>query len=217
MQDYKRTLQIYGPKNTKHYISLLNNLYKIKILLQIKEASSKIVEDKEFQINALPMQHDTPSLAYSFEIKNKLRLDKKKIKKLKLPNSPLLKKLQQGKDIIYKDKKIKASQVTYKEQGRKIAFILDTAPNNNTIKLANKADLLICEASFTNQEKELAKERKHLTAKQAATIAKKAKVKQLILTHISQRYEHNTEPILQEAKKIFKNTKIVKDFDEIEL
>ena len=56
----------------------------------------------------------------------------------------------------------------------------------------------------------------HLTAKDAATIAKKAKVKSLILTHLSQRYEHNPKIILNEAKKVFKNTKLVKDFDIVE-
>ena len=58
---------------------------------------------------------------------------------------------------------------------------------------------------------------KHLTARQAAQIAKKAKVKKLILTHISQRYDKNPKLILKEAQKIFKKTELVKDFDVIEV
>jgi len=58
--------------------------------------------------------------------------------------------------------------------------------------------------------------RKHLTSKQAAQIAKKAKAKKLILTHFSQRYK-NLEELLKEAKKVFKNTELAKDFMKIEI
>jgi len=166
---------------------------------------------------ALPMNHGTPSLAYAFMIKDKLRLNKSKIKKLKLPNSPLLGKLQKGEDITHNGKKIKARDLTYLEEGRKVAFILDTAPNSNTTKIAKNATLLICESSFTKDTESEAQEYLHLTSEQAATIAKKAKVKQLALTHISQRYEHFTRPILEEAQKVFKNTKIAKDLEVIKL
>jgi ribonuclease Z len=89
--------------------------------------------------------------------------------------------------------------------------------NKNAIEIAKNSDLLICEASFAEEEKERAIENLHLTATDAATIAKKAKAKQLILTHISQRYEHNPEIIEKEAKKVFKNTKLAKDFDVFEI
>ena len=92
---------------------------------------------------------------------------------------------------------------------------MDTAPNNNAIKLAKNSDILICESTYASDKEELAKERKHLTAKQAATIAKKAKVKKLILIHMSQRYEKSIKPIIQEAKKVFKNTILANDFDKI--
>ncbi|MFH1425207.1 MAG: ribonuclease Z [archaeon] len=217
MTDYQKTLKIYGPKRTPQFISELEKLFKTKISTETKEVFGKFIDEKEFFIETKEMSHRVPCLAYSFVIKEKLRLDKKKIAKLKLPNSPLLAKLAQGEDITFKDKKIKAKDVTYKEPQRKITFILDTAPNQNAIEIAKDSDLLICEASFTQAEKERAEEKLHLTAKDASTIAKKAKAKQLILTHISQRYEHNTKPILNEAKKVFKNTKIVKDFDVAEL
>lgn len=217
MSDYKRTLHIYGPKHTKEYMQLLGKLFKLKLEIKVHEGSGKIFEAPDFYLQAEPMKHGIPSQAYSFVIKDKLRIDKKKLKKLNLPNSPLLKKLQEGRDVIINKKKIKASQVTYGEKGRKVTFILDTLMNNNAIKLAKDSDLLICESSFLNKEAALAKEHLHLTAEQAATIAKKAKVKKLILTHISQRYEHNTKPIEQEAKKIFKNVSLAKDFDTFEL
>ena len=215
--DYKKTIEIYGPKGTSAYIKELKNLFNLKIKTEEKEVETKVLETKEFKIESAPMSHGTPTLAYSFIIKDKLRLDKQKIKKLNLPNSPLLGKLQEGKDITIKGKRIKSSQVTYLEKGRKVAFILDTSQNANTVKIAKNSDLLICESSFSKEESALAKKYKHLTAEQAAMIAKKSNSKKLILTHISQRYEHNPDIILSEAKSVFRNVSIAKDFDVVEV
>ncbi len=217
MSGYNKTLKVYGPMGTKKFFSLVESLILgFKIKMEIREVSSGIFTDeKDFFIEALPMEHGIQTNAYSFVVKDKIRLDKKKLKKFKLPNSPLLGELQHGKDIIFNGKKIKAKDVSYLEKGKKISFILDTALNKNAFTLANGADLLVCESTFSSEEKELAKEYQHLTASDAAAIAKKAKTGKLILTHISQRYEHNPKIIEKEAKKIFKNTQIVKDFDVV--
>ena len=218
MAEYQKTLNLYGPKNTSYFIAQLGKLINIKIPLKINNIEQeKFYEEKEFYLEAFPMSHDTPCLAYSFVIKDKLRLDKKKIKKLKIPNSPLLGDLQQGKDIVYEKKKIKSKDVTYLEKGKKITFILDTSINQNTYKIAEDSDILVCESTFSKEEEKVAQEYKHLTSTDAANIAKKAKVKKLILTHISQRYERHPEIILKEAKKFFKNTFLVNDLDVLEI
>jgi ribonuclease Z len=216
MNDYSKILEIYGPRGTQRFIDGIEQLFRIKIKTQVSEVFSKFFETDEFYLEASPMKHDAPCLAYSFVIKDKCRLDPAKLKKLKLPNSPILKQLAEGKDIVHEGKKIKASEVSYHEKGRKITFILDTAYNEAAIELAKDADILVCEASFSNDEQQLANERMHLTAEQAATIAKKANVGKLILTHISQRYEHNPRVILEEAKAVFKNMSLAKDFDVVE-
>ncbi len=218
MSDYQKALQLYGPNNTSYFIDAIKKFVNIKIPLKIQNIESGIFFDsKEFYLSALPMTHDTPTLAYSFVLKDKLRLDKMKIKKLKIPNSPLLGDLQAGKDIIFEKKKIKSKDVTYMQKGKKVTFILDTAQNPNTFKIAENSDILICESTYSISEEKIAHEYKHLTSTQAADIAKKSKSKKLILTHISQRYEHNPKIILNEAKKIFKNTILVNDLDVLEI
>jgi len=217
MSAYDRTLKIYGPRRSKYFFSLLDQLATIRIKTEIHEMEDDSIKEKEFLIESKSMDHDTPCNAYAFIIKDKLRLDKSKLKKYKLPNSPLLGDLQAGKDIVHNGKKIKASQATYLEKGRKVVFIMDTAYTDKAVEIAKDADLLIIESTFSKDEEELAKEYKHLTATQAATIAKKANVKALLLTHISQRYEHIPQIIEKEAKRIFKNLKVAKDLDVIEL
>ena len=219
LNNYNKTLHIYGPRGTKRFMDLLYSLFvprgKIKIQVQEINGNGKFLETPDFILEAFAMQHGTPTNAYVFIEKEKLRLDKEKLIKLKLPHSPLLGRLQQGKNIKFKGKTIKAKDVTYKQPGKKIAFILDTAINPNCEKAAQDADLLISEATYTEKESDLAKEYKHLTAKQAAQIAKKAK--QLFLTHISQRYQASEFKILAEAKKVFKNTKLAEDLMKIEV
>jgi ribonuclease Z len=217
MSGYQKTLKIYGPRGSKQFFSLIESIIRgINIKSEINEIGNGVfVDGQEFALEARAMEHGIPCNAYSFILKDKIRLDKKKLRRLNLPNSPLIKELQNGKDIIFNNKKIKAKDVCYIEKGKKIVFILDSSLNDNVFLITKGADLIISEATFCTDEKEQAKERLHLTASDAATIAKKANAKKLILTHLSQRYEHNPKLILNEAKKIFKNTQLVKDLDEI--
>lgn len=220
LSDYSKTLEIYGPKGSKEFMKSINTLlghHKIKYNLHEID-SGMIFENENYIIEAKSMIHGIPSLAYSIILKDKLRLDKSKLNKLKIPNSPIIKELLKGKNIKVENKTIKSKQVTYKEEGKKLTIILDTLINKNAITLAKDSDLLITESSFLeNSEKglELAKNYKHLTAKQAGKIAKQSKSKKLILTHISERHTNDSQPLKEEAKSVFKNTEIAHDLQTI--
>ena len=219
MNSYSQTLKIYGPKHTKEKIELFQHIYsRFKISMQIHEIEHGIVyEDKDLKIEATPMDHGVPTLAYNIEIKDKIRLDKTKLKKLKLPNSPLIGDLQRGKDIKFNNKIIKSKSVTYHQKGKKLTIILDTAFNHRAIDFAKQADLLICESTYAKNEEELAKEYKHLTTSQAGEIAKKAKVNKLAIVHLSEKYTHIDHHLLKEAKAVFKNTVMPKDLDVLKV
>lgn len=218
MLNSNRKIKIYGPRGTKDSFSLIKKLVNIEIPVEVHEVSNEIfIDTPDFYIETKSMHHTKPTNAYSFIIKDKIRLDKKRLAKYGLPNSPLLKELKQGKSIVFKDKTIKPSQVSYMEKGRKITFILDTLTNQNAIDLAKNSDLLITEATFLSKEKDKALEHKHLTALDASEIAKKAKAKRLFLTHVSQRYEHKMHEIEKEAKKHFKSVSLAKNLQTIEL
>lgn len=219
MNSYSGTLKIYGPKHTKEKIDLLQKIYNpLKINIQVKEVDTGLVyEDKDIQIEAQHMDHGMPTLAYKIIVKEVRRIDKSKIKKLKLPNSPLIGDLQRGKDITYNGKKIKSKDVTYMQEGKILTIILDTAMNNNTISFAKDSDLLICESTYAESEEAQATEYKHLTTNQAANIAKKSKSKKLALVHISEKHVHRILVMLKEAKKVFKNTIVPEDLDVLKV
>ncbi|MDP1729187.1 MAG: hypothetical protein Q8L27_03230, partial [archaeon] len=207
-----------GPRGTKNDLHELIRLlvpYN-KIPLQIQEVSEGVFfENKDFYLESIPLKHGIPCNAYAFVEKDKTRLDRKKIKKLKLPNSPLLGDLVKGKDIEFNSKIIKSKEIVYHEKGKKISIILDTELIENCHRIAKNSDLLITEAVYLNNEADLASLHEHLTAEQAGEIAKKANAKKLYLSHLSQRYDNNEKLILKEAKKKFKNTFIAEDLMEI--
>jgi ribonuclease Z len=223
LNGYNKTLKIYGPKNTKKRMGLYINLFAHKgkkFPIKIYETKpGRIINEKEFYIEAESMKHDIPTNAYSFIIKGKLRLNKQKLKKLKIPKGKIRAKILKSKTIKITGRKINTKNLIYKEKAKKITFIMDTGENKKAVKIAKNSDLLISESTYSAKEKKIAKDYKHLTAEQAANIAKKSKSKELILMHLSQRYEkkQEQEKILNQAKKIFKNTSIAKDFTKTEV
>jgi len=219
LNNYNRTLDIYGPKGTKRYMDMILKMFIFSgdIKLNVHELDrGKFFEHKKFYLEAFPVKHSAASLAYSFTEKDRIRIDKKKIKMLGL-KGPIIGELQRGKDITFNGKKIKAKDITYSKKGKKVAVVMDTEFCPACIEAAKNADLLITESTYTNELADKAKAYQHLTAGQAGTIAKKAKAKVLYLTHISQRFDRNPEVVLKDAKKVFRNTKIAEDFMKIEL
>ncbi|MEK6817287.1 MAG: ribonuclease Z, partial [Nanoarchaeota archaeon] len=221
LSGYKKVIYIYGPRGTKKYIEEIIKIFKFvgKYEIKVEEIlnKGKFFETSDFYLEAEQMEHGTPANAYNFVIKDKIRIDKKKLKKLKILEGPHLQQLKQGKDIIYQGKKYKSKELTYFEKGKKISVVLDTAMNPKIEGFVKDADLFVCESSFGSELEKEAGERMHMAVNQTANIAKKAKVKKLILTHISSRYEKNLNQILDEAKKIFKESYLVKDLDSLEV
>lgn len=217
--DYKKKLYIYGPKGFKAHMEKMfrafGEIYQFKI--EIKEVSGKFFEAKDFYLSAEKMVHVQPCNAYSFVKKGKLRIDKSKLKKYKINPGKHLQNLKHGKPITHNKKTYKAKDLTYKEGELKISFVMDTLINDKIIGFVKNSNLLVCESTFDSSMEKLAKDYKHLTAKQAAEIAKKAKVKSLYLVHLSERYKKDLSKLLREAKKTFKNSHLPKDLDSVEL
>ena len=219
--DYKKTLEIYGPKGIKKYFELMLEAFLLKGKINYRifeiEKGGVIYENNDFKVEAEFLEHTAPCLGYSFIEKDRRRIDMKYLKKAGVKEGPILKNLKEGKNIKVNGKVINVKKATYVVKGKKIAIVLDTRMNKIIEKLSKDSDLLVIESTFGEDLKDKAYEYKHLTSVEAAKIAKKCKVKELILTHISQRYDDNLEHVLKGAKKIFKNSKIAKDFMVLEL
>jgi ribonuclease Z len=218
--DYDKILEIYGPKGTK---GRFNHMFKAfefdhsRIKINIKEINNGIFfENDDFVLETLQLEHGIECLGYNFIEKDRRRIELKKAERYGLKEGPILGKLQDGKTITLNGKKIKPSDVSYIVEGKKVTFISDTLPCRNAYKLAEDADLLICEATYKSELEGKSEEYYHMTAKQAAAIANKENVKQLILTHISARYKDGKE-VEEDAKDVFDNVKCAYDLMKVEL
>ncbi len=217
--NYNKTLYLYGPKGLeKFFNNIINSAYHIlNIKVKLIEINSGIIIDEQkFSIGAVPLKHSVPSYGFRFEEKPKRKINLEYLSKFGLKQDPILGELQRGKDISWKGKKITVKKATKLVKGKIVGLIFDTGVDKNCFKVAEDADLLIAESTFSEKEKEKAREYKHLTSADAAAIAKKSKSKKLILTHFSQRYKDVSE-LKKEAQKIFPNTTAAEDFLEVEV
>jgi len=222
LNDRDTPLHIYGPKGMNKLTTQLLSLgyFKPKYQIISHEIDEKdILDFNEYVIKILRVRHGIPALAYSLEEKMRPgKFNKPRALELGIPEGPLFSKLQRGETITLEDGRlIQPNEVLGPpRRGRKLVISGDTKPMKEMIAFARDADILIHEATFDSSLKDISMEYGHTTASQAAEIAKKANVEKLFLTHISPRY-FNGEELENEAKKIFKNSFVPKDFQEINI
>ena len=183
--------------------------------------ANTIFENDKYILKYAKVDHSVLTFAYSFIEKSRFGKFKPEIaREIGIPQSNLWKKLQEGEVIEYNGKKIdpiKEGIVGPKRPGRKVTYSGDTVPCENLIELGKKSDIIIHEATFSNDLSDIAKEKMHSTSIDAALDAKKMGAKQLILTHISSRYQEDSIILLEEAKEIFPNTLLAIDLMRISL
>lgn len=222
LNDREIPLHIYGPKGIDNLLEKILSLGYFKpnypIISHVVKEGDKL-DFEGYKINVLHVKHGIPALAYSLvENMRPGRFDKPKALSIGVPEGPMFSKLQKGETIILKNgKKITSNMVLGpSRKGRKIVISGDTTPIKEMIDFSMNADILIHEATFESKLEDVAGEYGHTTAYQAAEIAKKANVEKLFLIHISPRYM-NHKLIEEDARKIFKNSFVPKDFQEIEI
>ena len=221
MQNRTETLEIFGPNEIEEFIAVnikvLNFKLSFPILITtIKEG--RIFENEKFTINVCKANHSVTAFSYLVEEKDKPgRFNLDKANQLGIPEGKLWSNLQKGQEITINDIIIKPEQVLGKKrQGKKIGISGDTMPTRELEKFFENCDYLVFDSTFLEREREKARETCHSTAKQAATLGKNAKVKNLILTHFSARYK-NEDGHLKEAKEVHDSVITAKDLLEIEL
>ena len=223
-QGGKDPIEIYGPVGISKFIltslKISNTCltYKINIIEILKEG--KIFFDDKFCVKCLNLEHNIKTFGYRIEEVNHVgKLNVKKLKKDKIPIGPIYGEIKLKKNIIFNGFLIKYKKYLSSDiKGRIITILGDTKKTKNSIILSKNANILIHESTFAKNEFKLANKYFHSTTIDAANIAKESNVNKLILTHISSRYLFNDLNImLQEAKKIFLNTFIVKDLDIIKV
>jgi len=218
-----KPLQVFGPKGVIGFIEAMVSTVEFSLSFPIEacevENEGLVTKTKEYEVHAAWAEHSVPSLAYALVEKPRAgRFHPEKAAALGVPKGPLWHKLQKGQKVkLPNERAVKPLDVLDPPRlGRKIVVVGDTKPSDGIAKLARGADVLVHEATFAEELIERAEEDLHSTPGGAALVARKAKVKRLVLTHISARYG-DPKVLLEEAKKIFPNTVVAEDFMRIEV
>jgi ribonuclease Z len=185
--------------------------------LDIREMrEGELYRGRDYSILGFRVQHQKRAafgLVFLEDDKNKF--NEKKAKGLGLKGR-MFREIQEKGELIVEGEKVLLSEVSRVRRGIKIVYSGDTVPLDSTAEISKDADLLIHDSTFGEDLEGEACERGHSTARMAAKIAKKAKVKKLALTHISGRY-HAGKDLEEEARKVFADSFVAQDGMEIEV
>lgn len=218
-------LYIYGPKGIKEMLETIFRLTETQRGFDViykeleSKKSEKIYEDKAVEVYTIPLNHRIYCNGYLFREKTKPRhLNMEEIKKYSEIEICDYQNLKNGKDFILSDGYVLKNEIlTHNpEPSLSYAFCSDTRFNPDIVPIIENVDTLYHEATFLHELKEMADYTGHTTALEAATIAKQANAKKLILGHFSNRYD-NLQVFTDEAKTTFKNTFLPKALERIPL
>src|SRR3954454_7616845 len=212
-------LTIHGPRGLLALMNDLRRIYgKLSYEVRLVElAPSDAVELDGYQIGAYAVQHRTQALGYALvEDDRPGRFDPARAAELGVEAGPAFGLLQRGEAVQAGGRSVEPHEVMGEARpGRKLVFTGDTEPCETTAVVSHRAQLLVHEATFAEEERERARQTGHSTAREAAEIARGAEVSMLALTHLSSRY---FAPVIEkEARAVFEPVVVPRDFDVIEV
>ena len=221
LQNRTEPVDIFGPSGIEEFLAsnlkILNFGLTFPVrIIRIKEGL--VLDDQFYTIHVCEAEHSIPAYSYLFSEKERPgKFYPEKAKELGIPEGKLWRELQSGNEIKVGDKTVRPSDVMgEKRKGRKIGISGDTRPTKKLEEFFQNCDYITFDSTYSNALRDKAIENHHSTAKEAAILAKKAHVLNLILTHFSARYE-DTNELVMEAKTIHDSVIAAKDLLEIDI
>ena len=227
LQGRTEPMHLFGPSGAERVLNKAIELGVEKAPFPIEITEFKpgwSVKRNGYDLETFPVEHGGGGVGYVLREHRRLgRFDPDKARALGVPEGPLWGKIHKGQSVTV-DSGTAAPRTVRPEElvgptrsGRTVVITGDTAPCKATVAAAKGADLLVHEATFSEEEKDRAKETLHSTAAQAAKIAKDAGARRLVLTHLSARFSAAPDVLLKEAREIFDETVVAKDGLTIEV
>ncbi|HEX9164754.1 MAG TPA: MBL fold metallo-hydrolase, partial [Gemmatimonadales bacterium] len=222
LQDRQEPVTIYGPRPTRIIDDLVRvGIERNKFPVEVVQVSpGERLARKDYDIAVFETDHRTDTVGYALVEHIRLgRFNPERARELGIPEGPLWGRIHRGESITLPDGRTLTNEeiVGPPRPGRTLVYPGDTRPTPSVILAAHGADLLVHEATFAEEERDRAEETGHSTARQAAEVARMARVRQLALTHISARYSREAPELLDEARAVFPDTVIARDGLTIEV
>jgi ribonuclease Z len=154
------------------------------------EPDGPVADVSSFRLEARALSHSVPTVGYRLTEPDSRRMLPERLASFGV-TGPDIGRLQREGLLVADGRTVTIEQVSEPRPGQRFAFIMDTRLCDAVFALADQADMLVCESTFANAEAALARDYGHLTAGQAGQIAAESGARMLVLTHFSQRYEHD--------------------------
>jgi len=211
-----RPVYIVGPPGTRNFvlsfISLPIAFFGDFPIYVIEAVQGDVISFGDLLISVALGKHTITNYAYRVDLPRRPKLIKELIEEVPKEKRRLI---AEGELVEVSGRLIKPREVSVWREGKSVVYTGDTRPTLSIIELSRNADLLIHDSTYTSEYRELAIERGHSTAQEAAEVALIAGVKSLALVHISRRCDE--EEILKEAREVFENSFVPKDLDRREI
>jgi ribonuclease Z len=210
----ERPLYVFGPKGIIEFIKYNHEILKFGVTYEVRAKAIRagtVFDDprSKYRVRAERSQHSILSYAYVFEEKDKPgRFDPSVARALGVPEGPLWSKLQSGEDV----RSPKTGRIVHSSQvlgpprrGRRIGFSGDSRPTEKLVRFFRGCDVIVFDSTYGDEHSKNAVENFHSTSREAATLAKQAGAKRLILTHFSARYRR-VASLVRQAREVFPET-----------
>ena len=212
-------LHIYGPQGIREFVETTLRLSGswTDYPMTIEEVTPGLVMDDGLcKVTAFPLAHPVECYGYRIEEHDKPgSLNAAALAADGVPAGPLFQTLKAGGIVTLDDGRVinGADYLAPAEPGKKVAIFGDTSPCPASLELARDVDILVHEATLENAMEEKANSRGHSSARQAAQLAVDAGAKQLVITHISSRYDdRGSVLLLEQCRTLFDATRLAEDF-----
>jgi ribonuclease Z len=219
LTDRQAPLTVHGPRGLRDLFGTLGRLIgKVGFELELVEVEpGEAVEIEDGEVRAFPVEHSVRACGYALlERERPGRFDLDEARRLGVPEGPDFAALQRGERVEGAEGPVDPEQVVGEARpGRTVVITGDTGPCRATVEAARGAELLVHDASFSEEEAQRAVDTGHSTVGQAAAVAREAEVRMLALVHISSRYHVKT--VLEEAREVFEAALAPRDFDMVEI
>ncbi|EOC0208632.1 ribonuclease Z [Cronobacter dublinensis] len=219
MAGCEKPLDVYGPQGIKEFIETALRLSGswTSYPLRIHEITAgTVLDDDAFTVTAFALTHPVECYGYRIEERDKPgTLDAAALKAAGVTPGPLFQQLKRGETITLDDGRTLcgADYLSAPRPGKKIAIFGDTGPTAQAAALARDVDLMVHETTLEAAMAEKANGRGHSTTQQAATLAREAGAKRLVMTHFSSRYDAaDCQRLLAECQAIFPASELAEDF-----
>lgn len=218
LQGREEALRLWGPKGASRHLKRAEQfgVDRITFPVEIRELDDgERVKRQDYEILAFGVEHGPgPAMGYALvEADRKGRFDPDRARELGIPEGPLWGRLHRGESVTLEDgRQVRSAELVGSPRaGRTVVVTGDTRPCAATIQHARRADLLVHEATFGDEEAERAVETGHSTAREAAVVAREAECRRLLLSHFSARYSRDAAELEAQARAEFPNVVIGKD------